>query len=86
MKSSCEAYHEKKFENYNFDWKIIYGIPHIAIYDTNVCIFRYKLQLMCYIFIKSYINLELSLALNVTSVNKLPPRSGSSLEAVEPHP
>ena len=42
-KPACQAYHEKKFDNYNFDWKIIYGIPRVATYDTKVLILPYKL-------------------------------------------
>ena len=42
-KPTCQAYHEKKFGNYNFDWKIIYGVPRFTTYDTKVFIFQYKL-------------------------------------------
>ena len=31
------------FDNYNSDWKMIYGIHRIATYDKKVRIFRYKL-------------------------------------------
>ena len=30
-KPAGQTYHEKKFDIYNCDWKIIYGIPRIAI-------------------------------------------------------
>ena len=53
-KSICQTYQEKKSDNYSFDWKMIYGIPRTSTYDRKV--------------IKSYINSELSLALNVPSV------------------
>ena len=42
-KPICQAYHEKKFGNYNFDWKISQGIPRIATYNTKILIFQYKL-------------------------------------------
>ena len=36
-------YHEKKLDNHDFNWKLIYRIPCIAAYETKVCIFQYKL-------------------------------------------
>ena len=36
-------YNEKKLDNHDFNWKLIYRIPRIATYETKVCIFQYKL-------------------------------------------
>ena len=53
-KQTCQAYYEKKFDNYNFVWKIIYGIPRIATYDRKVCVFQYKLLTVLYLNQKLY--------------------------------
>ena len=42
-KPTCQDYHEKKFDEYDFNWKLIYGIPRIATYETKSHIFQYKL-------------------------------------------
>ena len=42
-KPTCQDYHDKKFDEYNFNWKLIYRIPRFARYETKMCIFRYKL-------------------------------------------
>ena len=42
-KPTCQSYHEKNFDNYDFNWKLIYRIPCIATLETKVCIFQYKL-------------------------------------------
>ena len=31
-KPTCQDYHEEKFNEYDFNWKLIYRIPRIAIY------------------------------------------------------
>ena len=33
-KPMCQSYHEKNFDDYNFNWKLIYRIPHIATLET----------------------------------------------------
>lgn len=42
---SLEKYYSysDNYSNYNFDWKIIQGIPCLTTYDAKVCIFQYKL-------------------------------------------
>ena len=37
--STCHDYQEKNFNKYNFSWKLINSIPHIAEYETKICIF-----------------------------------------------
>ena len=39
----CQSYHEKNFNDYDFNWKLIYRIPHIATLKTKMSIFQYKL-------------------------------------------
>ena len=39
-KPTCQDYHEKKFDEYDFNWKLIYKIPHIATYETKIRIFN----------------------------------------------
>ena len=41
-KPACQNYQEKKFDKYNFNWKLIYRIPHIVTYETKADIFQYK--------------------------------------------
>ena len=65
-KPICQVYHEKKFGNYNFNWKIIYGITRIAI--QKFISSSINSSIMFYILIKIYIDSELCLALNVPSV------------------
>ena len=42
-KPTFHNYHEKKFDEYVCKWKLIYSIPRIAVYETKICIFQYKL-------------------------------------------
>ena len=42
-KLTCQDYHKKKFDEYNFNWKLIYRIPRIATFETKICIFQHKL-------------------------------------------
>ena len=59
------VYHKKRFDNYHFDC----GIPYTATYNTIEKFGSSSVNfLMFYIFIKSYINSELSLVLNVASI------------------
>ena len=41
-KPTCQGYHEKYFDDYFFNWKLIYRIPRIATFETKICIFQYK--------------------------------------------
>ena len=43
VKPVCQNYHERKFDGYNFNWKLIYKLPRIATYDVKIRIFQYKL-------------------------------------------
>ena len=42
-KTTSQSYHEKNFDNYNFNWKLIYRIQSIATLEIKICIFQYKL-------------------------------------------
>ena len=42
-KPTCCNYHEKKFDEYYSNWKLIYKITRIATYETKIRIFQYKL-------------------------------------------
>ena len=42
-KPMCQSYHEKNFDDYDFNWKLIYRIPRIATLETKIRIFQYKL-------------------------------------------
>ena len=42
-KPTCQDYHEQKFDEYDFNRKLIYRIPCIATYETKIRIFQYKL-------------------------------------------
>ena len=42
-KPTYQSYHEKNFDDYDFNWKFIYRLPRIATLETNICIFQYKL-------------------------------------------
>ena len=42
-KPTCQSYQEKNFDDHDFNCKLIYRIPSIAILETKVCIFQYKL-------------------------------------------
>ena len=43
VKPTCQNYHERKFDGYNFNWKLIYKLLRIATYDAKFFIFQYKL-------------------------------------------
>ena len=47
-KPTCQDYHEKKFDEYNFDWKLIYRISCIATFETKILIFQYSSLTMYY--------------------------------------
>ena len=38
-KPTCQSYHEKSFDDYDFNWKFIYRIPRIATLETKIRIF-----------------------------------------------
>ena len=42
-KPTCQSYHEKNFDGYAFNWKLIYRIPRIATWETKIRNFQYKL-------------------------------------------
>ena len=42
-KPTYQSYHEKNFDDYDFNWKFIYRIPHFATLEIKICIFQYKL-------------------------------------------
>ena len=42
-KPTCQSYHEKSFDDYDFIWKLIYRIPLFATLETKVNMFQYKL-------------------------------------------
>ena len=42
-KSTCQSYHEKNFDDYVFNWKLIYRMPRIATFETKIRVFQYKL-------------------------------------------
>ena len=44
VKPGCQNYHERKFDGYNFNWKLIYKLPRIVTYDAKIRIFQYKLS------------------------------------------
>ena len=35
-KPTCQDYHAKKFDEYNFNWKLIYRVPGIATFQKKV--------------------------------------------------
>ena len=41
-KPTCHDYDDKKFDEYELNWNLIYRIHHIARYETNIRIFQYK--------------------------------------------
>ena len=43
VKSICQNYHERKFDGYNFKWKLICKFPRIATYDAKIRTFQYEL-------------------------------------------
>ena len=42
-KPTCKSYHEKNFDDYDFNWKLLCRIPRIATLETKIHIFQYKL-------------------------------------------
>ena len=42
-KPTCQDYHEKKFDENDFNWKLIYRRPCFATYETKIYFFEYKL-------------------------------------------
>ena len=40
-KPTCQVYHEKYFDDYLFNWKLIYRIPRIATFETKFEIHLY---------------------------------------------
>ena len=42
-KPTCQSYHVKNFDDYDFNWKLIYRIPRITTLQTKIRIFQYKL-------------------------------------------
>ena len=42
-KLTCQSYHEKNFDDYDFNWELIYRIPCITKLETKICFFQYKL-------------------------------------------
>ena len=42
-KPKCQDFHEKNFNEYNFNRKLIYRIGRIATVETKIRIFQYKL-------------------------------------------
>ena len=43
VKPTCQNYHNRMFDGYNFTWKLIHKLPRIATYDAKIRIFQYKL-------------------------------------------
>ena len=43
VKRTCQNYHERKFDGYNFNQKLIYKLPRTATDDAKFHIFQYKL-------------------------------------------
>ena len=39
VKPTCQNYHERKFGGYSFNWKLIYKLPRVAIYDAKIRIY-----------------------------------------------
>ena len=42
-KPTCQGYHEKNFDCYVFNWKLIYRIPRISTFEIKIRIFQCKL-------------------------------------------
>ena len=71
-KPKCQDYHEERFDEYDFKWKLIYMIPHVATYETKKPVFFSINSLkMYYILIKSYFILVQSPSLHAPSVSYL---------------
>ena len=43
IKPTCQSYHKKNFDDYDFNWKLIYRITCIATLETKICILQYEL-------------------------------------------
>ena len=43
VKPTCQNYPDRKFDGYNFSWKLICKLPRIATYDAKIRILQYKL-------------------------------------------
>ena len=41
-KPTCQSYHKKNFDDYDFNWILIYRIPRIATLETKICILQYN--------------------------------------------
>ena len=66
-KPACQDYHEKMFDEYDFNWKLIYRIPWVATYETKIRIFQYILYECTYAQ-----NLWNQLKLHLSEKNILP--------------
>ena len=42
-KPTRQNYHDKKFDDYGLNWKLIYRIPRTATLEIKIRIFQYKL-------------------------------------------
>ena len=42
-KPMCQIYHEKNFNDYDFNWKLIYRTPRFTTLEAKIHIFQYKL-------------------------------------------
>ena len=42
-KPTCQSYHKKNFDDYDFNWKLTYRITRITTLETKIRIFQYKL-------------------------------------------
>ena len=42
-KPTCQSHHKKKFDDYDFNWKLIYRIPRNATLETKIRILQYNL-------------------------------------------
>ena len=42
-KLTCQIYHKKNFDDYDFNWKLIFRIPRFATLKAKIRIFQYKL-------------------------------------------
>ena len=43
VKAICQIYHKRKFDGYNFNWKLICKLPRLATFDAKIRIFQYIL-------------------------------------------
>ena len=42
-KPTCQSHHKKKFDDYDFHWKLIYRIPRNATLETKIRNLQYNL-------------------------------------------